>query len=184
MIKVNIERFMSDLNELRCIGASGIGKGVVRTAFSDTDIKAREWLCTKFSEIGLMPYIDPVGNTFGLAKEQSLLIGSHTDTQPEGGWLDGALGVICGLELARAAVDAGQPQISIVSFQDEEGCFGVTTGSAIWSGTLSLESADMLTDAEGITFLEARRRMPNRSEEFLDPALFREFIECHIEQRP
>ena len=97
MIKVNIERFMADLNELRCIGASGIGKGVVRTAFSDTDIKAREWLCTKFSEIGLMPYIDPVGNTFGLAKDQSVLIGSHTDTQPEGGWLDGALGVIYGL---------------------------------------------------------------------------------------
>ena len=184
MIKVNIERFMADLNELRCIGASGIGKGVVRTAFSDTDIKAREWLCTKFSEIGLMPYIDPVGNTFGLAKEQSVLIGSHTDTQPEGGWLDGALGVICGLELARAAVEANQPKISIVSFQDEEGCFGVTTGSAIWSGTLSLESADMLTDAEGITFLEARRRMPNRSEKFLDPALFSGFIECHIEQGP
>ena len=184
MIKVNIERFIADLNELRCIGASGIGKGVVRTAFSDTDIKARQWLCTKFSEIGLMPYIDPVGNTFGLAKEQSVLIGSHTDTQPEGGWLDGALGVICGLELARAAVEAGQPQISIVSFQDEEGRFGVTTGSATWSGTLSLERADMLTDAEGITFLEARRRMPNRSEEFLDPTLFDGFIECHIEQGP
>ena len=184
MIKVNIERFLSDLNELRCIGASGIGKGVVRTAFSDTDIKAREWLCTKFSEIGLMPYIDPVGNTFGLAKEQSVLIGSHTDTQPEGGWLDGALGVICGLELARAAVDAGRSQISIVSFQDEEGRFGITTGSAIWSGTLSLERADLLTDAEGITFLEARRGMLNRSEAFLDPTLFNGFIECHIEQGP
>ena len=184
MIKVNIERFMSDLNELQCIGASGIGKGVVRTAFSDTDIKAREWLCTKFSEIGLVPYIDPVGNTFGLAKEQSVLIGSHTDTQPEGGWLDGSLGVICGLELACAAVEAGQPQISIVSFQDEEGRFGVTTGSAIWSGTLSLGHADMLTDAEGITFLEARRRMRNRSEAFLDPTMFNGFIECHIEQGP
>ena len=184
MINVNIERFLSNLNDLRCIGASGKDKGVVRTAFSDTDIKAREWLCTKFSEIGLMPYIDPVGNTFGLAKEQSVLIGSHTDTQPEGGWLDGSLGVICGLELACAAVEAGQPQISIVSFQDEEGRFGVTTGSAIWSGTLSLGHADMLTDAEGITFLEARRRMPNRSEAFLDPTMFNGFIECHIEQGP
>ena len=184
MINVNIERFLSDLNELRCIGASGKGKGVVRTAFSETDIRARKWLCKKFSEIGLTPYIDPAGNTFGLAEEQSVLIGSHTDTQPEGGWLDGALGVICGLELARASVETGQPQISIVSFQDEEGRFGVTTGSAIWSGALSLERADSLTDAEGITFLEARRRMPNRSEAFLNPTLFNGFIECHIEQGP
>ena len=74
MINVNTERFLSYLNELRCIGASGIKKGVVRTAFSDTDIEAREWLCKKFSEIGLKPYIDPVGNTFGLAQEQSVLM--------------------------------------------------------------------------------------------------------------
>ena len=69
MIKVNIERFLSDLDELRCIGGSVSDRGVVRTAFSDTDIKAREWLCTKFSEIDLLPYIDPVGKTLGLAKE-------------------------------------------------------------------------------------------------------------------
>ncbi len=184
MINVNTERFLSDLNELRHIGASGIFKGVIRTAFSDTDIKGREWLCKKFSEIGLTPYIDPVGNTFGLANKRSILIGSHTDTQPEGGWLDGALGVVCGLELARAALEAGHPQISIVSFQDEEGRFGVTTGSAIWSGTLSLDRADLLTDAEGTTFLEARSRMPNCSETFLNPTLFSAFIECHIEQGP
>ena len=184
MININIERFLSNLRELRCIGASGKSKGVVRTAYSDTDIKAREWLCTKFSEIGLTPYIDPVGNTFGLAQEQSILIGSHTDTQPEGGWLDGALGVICGLELAHAAAESGNPQISIVSFQDEEGRFGVTTGSAIWSGALSLDCADLLTDSEGITFLDARKRTPNCSKTFLEPALFSGFIECHIEQGP
>ena len=74
MIKVNIERFLSGLNELQCIGASVSDRGVVRTAFSDTDIKAREWLCTKFSEIDLFSYIDPVGNTFGLAKRT---VGTH-----------------------------------------------------------------------------------------------------------
>ena len=166
---------------MKCIVASGIRKGDVRTALSDTDIEAREWLCKKFSEIGLKPYIDPVGNTFGLAREQSILIGSHTDTQPEGGWLDGALGVICGHELACTAVEAGHPQISIVSFQDEEGRFGVTTGSAIWSKTLSLDRADLLTDAEGITLLEARRRMPNCYATFLDPTFFSGFTERHIE---
>ena len=120
-MNVNPKRFLSDLHELRRIGASGVGKGVVRPAFSETDITARDWLCAKFSEIGLTPYVDPVGNTFGLAQGKSILIGSHTDTQPEGGWLDGALGVVCGLELARAAMEAGGPAISVVSFQDEEG---------------------------------------------------------------
>ena len=183
-MNVNPKRFLSDLHELRRIGASGVGKGVVRPAFSETDIAARDWLCAKFSEIGLTPYVDPVGNTFGLAQGKSILIGSHTDTQPEGGWLDGALGVVCGLELARAATEAGGPAISVVSFQDEEGRFGVTTGSAIWAGTLPLEQADNLTDANGMTFLDARDRMPNRVKEFLDPNIFSGFIECHIEQGP
>lgn len=183
-MNINPKRFLSDLHELRQIGASGVGKGVVRPAFSEVDIAARNWLCTKFSEIGLTPYIDPVGNTFGLAQGKSLLVGSHTDTQPEGGWLDGALGVICGLELARAAAEAGGPNISVVSFQDEEGRFGVTTGSAIWAGTLPIEDADTLTDAQGITFLDARERMQNRAEQFLDPNIFSGFIECHIEQGP
>ena len=91
-MNVNPKRFLSDLHELRRIGASGVGKGVVRPAFSETDMAARDWLCAKYSEIGLTPYVDPVGNTFGLAQGKSILIGSHTDTQPEGGWLDGALG--------------------------------------------------------------------------------------------
>ena len=183
-MNVNPKRFLSDLHELRKIGASGVGKGVVRPAFSETDMAARDWLCAKFSEIGLTPYVDPVGNTFGLTQGKSILIGSHTDTQPEGGWLDGALGVVCGLELARAAIEAGGPAVSVVSFQDEEGRFGVTTGSAIWAGTLPLEQADNLTDAKGTTFLGARNRMPNRATEFLDPNIFSGFIECHIEQGP
>ncbi|NCX20867.1 MAG: Zn-dependent hydrolase [Rhodobacteraceae bacterium] len=183
-MNVNPKRFLSDLHALRQIGASGVGKGVVRPAFSEMDVAARDWLCVKFSEIGLTPYIDPVGNTFGLAEGKSILIGSHTDTQPEGGWLDGSLGVICGLELARAAMESGGPAISVVSFQDEEGRFGVTTGSALWAGTLSLDQADGLTDAQGVAFLNARNWMPNRAREFLNPNSFSSFIECHIEQGP
>ncbi len=183
-MKINAERFLGDLHELRKIGASGEGKGVVRPAYTDADISAQNWLYEKFAEISLEPYSDPVGNTFGLADGSSLLIGSHIDTQPEGGWLDGALGVVCGLELARAAKEGGGPSISIVSFADEEGRFGVTTGSAIWSGTLPLEKADGLTDTHGIKFSDARARLPNRMDSFLEPSLFTGFIECHIEQGP
>ena len=62
------------------------------------------------------------------------------------------LGLICDLKFAHATFQAGHPQISLASFQDEEGCFDVTTSNAIWYGTLFLERADMLTDAEGMIF--------------------------------
>ena len=183
-MKINVERFLSDLHALRKIGASGIGKGVVRRAYTAADIEARSWLYEKFTEIGLKPFTDPVGNSFGLADGPSLLIGSHLDTQPEGGWLDGALGVVCGLELARASREVLGPSISVVNFADEEGRFGVTTGSAIWSRKLPLEKADSLTDSEGVNFSHAYACLPNRAKQFLEPSLFTGFIECHIEQGP
>ena len=184
MLPLNPERFLADLHALRTFGAAGVGKGVVRPAYSDADIAAREWLAGRMREAGLSVHVDPVGSVFGLADGPSLLVGSHSDSQPEGGWLDGALGVIAALEVARASVEAGGPPVSVVSFQDEEGRFGVTTGSAVWSGNLSLEKADGLTDRDGLTFAEARARMPGRLEAFVDPNRFSGFLEMHIEQGP
>ena len=135
-------------------------------------------------DAGLEPHFDPVGNLFGLAKGKSLLIGSHSDSQPEGGWLDGALGVIAGLEIARASKEAGGPPISVVSFQDEEGRFGVTTGSDIWSGKVALEKADTFTDNEGITLAQARGLMSDMAQDFLPHDRFTGFLEMHIEQGP
>lgn len=181
---INSKRFLSNLHELRTIGASGIGKGVVRPAYSEADLAARNWLSKKFSEAGLKPYYDPVGNLFGLAEESSVLIGSHSDTQPQGGWLDGALGVISGLELAQISCENNGPAISVVSFQDEEGRFGVTTGSAIWAGILSLEEADRLIDKAGMSFSSAREKITKVTKDFVDPKRFTGFLECHIEQGP
>lgn len=183
-ITVNPDRFLADLHALRRFGASGIGKGVVRPAYSDEDIAARQWLAERMREAGLSPHFDPVGSLFGLAEGPSLLLGSHSDTQPEGGWLDGALGVCAALEVARASREAGGPAVSVVSFQDEEGRFGVTTGSTVWSGKLSLEVADELCDREGVSFAEARGRMGHLARGFVDPGRFSGFIELHIEQGP
>ncbi|KIC38753.1 allantoate amidohydrolase [Ruegeria sp. ANG-R] len=177
---VDPTRFLADLHKLRTFGASGVGKGVVRPAYSEADIAARQWLAERMAEAGLTPHFDSVGNLFGLAEGRSLLMGSHSDSQPEGGWLDGALGVIAALEIARSS---GRP-ISAVSFQDEEGRFGVTTGSAVWSGGLPLEKADGLTDGAGISFGTARSSMAELSQGFVDPARFSGFIEMHIEQGP
>ena len=184
MTRVDPDRFLADLHRLREFGAAGVGKGVVRPAYSAPDIAAREWLAGRMREAGLVPHVDPVGNLFGLAEGRSILVGSHSDSQPEGGWLDGALGVMAALEVARASVEAGGPPVSVVSFQDEEGRFGVTTGSAIWSGNLSLDDADRQTDRAGVTFAEARAGMAGRAGDFIDPGRFSGFLEMHIEQGP
>ncbi|CAN0323534.1 unnamed protein product, partial [Chrysoparadoxa australica] len=105
-------------------------------------------------------------------------------SQPEGGWLDGALGVIAALEVARAAREAGGPPVSCVSFQDEEGRFGVTTGSAAWSGALARDRLDSLVDPQGVTLPQARAAMGDRLGDWLDPARFTGFLEMHIEQGP
>ncbi|WP_284263490.1 hydantoinase/carbamoylase family amidase [Roseicyclus amphidinii] len=183
-ILVNPARFLQDLHALRRFGGDGATKGVRRRAFSAEDIAARDWLAGRMAEAGLTPQIDPVGNLFGLAEGRSLLVGSHSDTQPEGGWLDGALGVIAGLEVARAARERGGPPVSCVSFQDEEGRFGALTGSSVWSGKLPLEAADGLTAIDGTGFAEARALLGERAGDFLDPARFTGFLEMHIEQGP
>ncbi len=182
IMQVNAKRFLADLHTLRGFGASGVGKGVVRPAYSAADMAARDWLAERMREAGLRIEIDPMGNLFGLADAPSLLMGSHSDSQPEGGWLDGALGVIAALEVARASREAGGPAISVVSFQDEEGRFGVTTGSAVWSGHLDQETADSLCDHSGVPLGEARRVVAPTGD--VDPAQFTGFIEMHIEQGP
>jgi N-carbamoyl-L-amino-acid hydrolase len=173
---------LAELDQLRRIG--GDGKGVRRPAFSDADIEARVWLAGRMKEAGLEAVADSWGNLFGLPPGDGpcLLVGSHSDTQPLGGWLDGIYGVACGLELARAAREAGGPRIAVVSFQDEEGRFGGLTGSAVWAGVLARDEADRLVDA-GIGFAELRRRACEIAEvRAALPTLFSAYIEAHIEQ--
>ena len=181
---VNPQRFLDDLHHLRSFGASGIGKGVVRPAYSEPDVAARRWLMERMRAAGLRVEVDEMGNVFGLAERPSLLLGSHTDSQPEGGWLDGALGVMAALEVARSCREAGGPPVSVVSFQDEEGRFGVTTGSAVWSGQLSNEDAGRLMDDGGVPLAVARAAMAGLVTGVVDPAQFTGFIELHIEQGP
>jgi len=176
---------LAELDELRRIG--GVGKGVSRPAFSDADIEARAWLAARMKEAGLEAVVDPWGNLFGLPPGDGpcLLVGSHSDTQPLGGWLDGIYGVACGLELARPAREAGSPRIAVVSFQDEEGRFGGLTGSAVWAGAMAEDAADRLTDAQGTTLAQARRRADGIAEVREVPStLFSAYVEAHIEQGP
>lgn len=182
---IDSNRLLADLHRLRSFGACG--KGVVRPAYSDADVAAREWLAERMREAGLRPVFDPVGNLFGLppGDDRCILLGSHSDSQPEGGWLDGAYGVVAALEAARAALESGGPPMAVVSFQDEEGRFGVLTGSRIWAGALPLDEADRLVDTAGSSLADTRRVMASLcAREFVNPARFSGFIEAHIEQGP
>ncbi|GAB5468177.1 MAG: Zn-dependent hydrolase [Rhodospirillales bacterium] len=185
VLPVRAERLLADLRHIRRIGA--VGSGVSRGAFTDADIAARQWLAQQMRAAGLEPRVDPAGNLFALppGEAPSLLIGSHSDTQPLGGWLDGIYGVMVGLEVARAALEAGPgaPRVAAVSFQDEEGRFGGLTGSRVWAGGLSLAEADGLSDAEGMGFAEARARAAEIAPLGEVPhSLFKGYLEAHIEQ--
>ena len=188
-IPANPDRLLADLDHLRTIGA--VGTGVSRMAFTDQDIAARAWLAAQMAEAGLEVTVDPCGNLFGLPPGDApcLLVGSHSDTQPLGGWLDGIYGVACGLELARAALEAGGPRIAVVSFQDEEGRFGGLGGSAVWAGRMSLAAADTTSDADGVSFGAARvaaERIGPAGAIMgeVPPSRFSAYIEAHIEQGP
>ncbi len=179
---IDADRFLKDLHHLRGFGKKG--RGVQRPAFSEPDIEARAWLVERLREAGLTPEVDPMGNVFGLADGPSLLLGSHSDSQPEGGWLDGALGVIAALEVARCAKEAGGPPVSVASFQDEEGRWGVTTGSGVWTGKLGQDEADALEDHSGVTLAKARNAMKKMVTGAVAPERFTGFVELHIEQGP
>src|SRR6202046_3120514 len=102
MPQINGTRLLTDLRRLAEFGA--YKSGVHRPTFSHEDIEARRWLAGRFTDAGLEASIDGIGNVFGrsCASGPRLLIGSHSESQNHAGWLDGALGVMYGLEVARA----------------------------------------------------------------------------------
>lgn len=182
-MEVNSERMLNDLHKFRRFGK--LGAGVARPAFSDADVEARKWLAARMATAGLTPKFDAAGNLFGLPPGAGtfLLMGSHSDSQPEGGWLDGSYGVIAALEVARAAIEAGRPAPAVVSFQDEEGRFGHLTGSRVWAGQITLAEADAFVDQQGVGFADARSVFAEVvSDDPPKPENFSYFIEAHIEQ--
>jgi N-carbamoyl-L-amino-acid hydrolase len=186
---IQSQRLLADLRHLRSIGAHG--RGVVRPAFSADDMAARRWLATRYAAAGLDATIDGVGNVLGRSRRagKALLVGSHSDTQPTGGWLDGALGVIYALEVARALAEdpatAGLP-VDIVSLQDEESRFIGCLGSRSLIGALESRMEQGVVDKDGVGLQDAMAaaglagvpRLRISSERYAG------FVEAHIEQGP
>lgn len=172
--------FLADLHALRRIGA--FKTGVHRPTYSPHDMESRQWLMQHMVAAGLEPEMDGIGNVLGRhpGPGPKLLSGSHIESQNEAGWLDGALGVIGGLALART----GLP-VDVVAFADEEGHYGSFIGSRSFTGLLEEAEMDQLSnryhdkplrqalDEAGLAGLPRMRMEPGR---------YKGFVEMHIEQ--
>jgi N-carbamoyl-L-amino-acid hydrolase len=154
-------------------------------------MEARRWLKSRYEEAGLDATIDGVGNVLGRSRQpgKALLLGSHSDTQPTGGWLDGALGVIYALEVVRAlAADDATRALAVdaVSFQDEESRFVGCLGSRSLIGALTPEMEQGAADSSGLTLAEALREagLADAPRMRLVRERYAGFVEAHIEQGP
>ena len=187
MPEINGERLKADLKKLRTFGAHE--NGVVRQALSPTDVESRQWLLAKMKAAGLDARIDNVGNVLGRSPNPgpALLMGSHTDTQPEGGWLDGAMGVIYALEIARAMSESDQTKtlaLDIGSWMDEEGAFKNFIGSGSFCEKFSFQELADVRNVDGVTLGDALQAAGYTDNEpaTLDPDRHIGYLEAHIEQ--
>jgi beta-ureidopropionase / N-carbamoyl-L-amino-acid hydrolase len=194
-MRLNPKRTVAELKELRAL--TGDENGAQRVAWTDTWLKAREWFASKVKELPVEQHHDAAGNswvTLQGALEKSLLIGGHLDSVPNGGWLDGCLDELAGLEVLRriAAEFRGRPPVTLrlVDWADEEGArFGRSLlGSSAFAGTHSIEADRSRTDRDGVKLEDALKRcdveidrFPEAEKEQKNAAAY---LELHIEQGP
>ena len=189
------KRTIAELKELRALTADA--NGAQRVAWTDTWLKARAWFTSKVQGLPIEEHYDAAGNRWITMKgesEKALLLGSHLDSVPNGGWLDGALGVMTALEVFRhfAAKYNGRPPVTVrlVDWADEEGArFGRSLlGSSAFAGTHSMDADRARTDKDGIRLEDALQRCGVAIDRFPEAASERKnaaaYLELHIEQGP
>jgi N-carbamoyl-L-amino-acid hydrolase len=193
-LQVNFERLQNDIDTLGEIGRRA-DHGIYRMALTEGDMVAREWLKNRIKDAGLELFVDGAANIHGRlgwdGKRPSVMTGSHMDTVPGAGHLDGALGVMVGLECLRRINELGLPlryPLETVAFTDEEGRFGGMVGSEAISGMLTPERIHNARDLDGITLAEAMKQLDMNAMDVLrarrSPDSIHAFVEMHIEQGP
>jgi hydantoinase/carbamoylase family amidase len=187
-------RTVEELRELREL--TGNDDGAQRVAWTDTWAQAREWLSGKLAGTGAEEETDEAGNqwfTLRGASDRTLLIGGHIDSVPNGGWLDGCLNVIAGVEVLRRLAEDGEPPLTVrlVSWADEEGArFGRSLfGSSAAAGSMSdQDELRQRKDADGVTLPDAIAAHAVDLDRALDARQQLEnavaYLELHIEQGP
>jgi N-carbamoyl-L-amino-acid hydrolase len=193
-VPLDPSRTVAELEELREL--TGDEDGAQRVAWTDTWEQAREWLRGKLDGTGVEEELDEAGNQWFTLRgdsERAVLVGGHIDSVPNGGWLDGALNVVAGVEVVRRIADEGAPPVTVrlVNWADEEGArFGRSLfGSSAAAGSMAdQDELRQLVDRDGIALpdalaehgvdldraLEARRQLDSAAA----------YLELHIEQGP
>ncbi len=187
------DRTIDELKELRAL--TGTADGAQRVAFTPTWAAARQWLRGKLAELPVEVHQDAGGNLWATLRgttDRELLIGGHLDSVPNGGWLDGCLNVVAGLEVLRRMAAGGTPAVTVrlVDWCDEEGArFGRSLfGSSAASGALVADEVRDLTDRDGVKLADAAREfgidVDHATDARAELANAAAYLELHIEQGP
>ena len=195
---IDAKRFERNFNAISEFGALK-GGGLTRLAFSKEDLEAREFLINLIEKNGFKLKIDNVGNIYAIyddgceADAKPVCVGSHIDSVPNGGFYDGTLGVMAGLEALSSIKEAGiklKRPLWLINFSCEESSRfkTATIGSKIISGKLSQQRLHELKDEDGISLFEAMSAAGFKPQN-LDEAILKEnslhaYLELHIEQGP
>jgi beta-ureidopropionase / N-carbamoyl-L-amino-acid hydrolase len=197
MTTVNAARLHARIAALARFGALP-GGGVTRSCWSPPHEDARAWLLDEIGAAGLTGWVDPAGNVFGglgassfNATTPAVVTGSHIDTVPEGGILDGALGVLAGLECIHAIREAGatpRRPLVVAAWSDEEGRYGSLFGSRAFCGRLDPAAIPTMAAVDGEHLVDAMARAgfdAAKAPGAAAPAgAVHAYVELHIEQGP
>jgi len=192
---IDSKAVLADLDELRALTANE--DGAQRVAWSPMWLKAHAWFEEKLAGLPAEHHYDAAGNhwvTLRGESQKALVLGSHLDSVPNGGWLDGCLGVLAGLEVLRSIVreTSGRPPVTVrlVDWADEEGArFGRSLfGSSAFAGTHSIAADRVRVDRDGTTLETALKQcgvdVENIGEASVEEADIAAYLELHIEQGP
>lgn len=192
--QIDFDRLKADVEALSQIGRQD-DHGISRRAFTDTDMEARAWLRGRIEDAGLELHQDGAASIHGRlgwdGQRPSVIMGSHIDTVPGGGPLDGALGVLVGLECLRRIKELDRPlrhPLECVAFSDEEGRFGGLLGSQAIAGVLNPNDIRQARDLEGVSLVDAMKAHGLDAMDALaarrTPESIAAYLELHIEQGP
>jgi N-carbamoyl-L-amino-acid hydrolase len=189
------QRVISDLQALRALTADD--RGAQRIAWSPMWLKARAWFLSKLEGLPVEHHYDAAGNSWTTLKgdsDRELILGSHLDSVPNGGWLDGCLGVLAAFEVLRSLSEEfhGKPPVTIrvVDWADEEGArFGRSLfGSSAFAGTHTIEADRKRVDGDGVRLEDALRQcgvdVEGIGKADVERGKAAAYLELHIEQGP
>jgi beta-ureidopropionase / N-carbamoyl-L-amino-acid hydrolase len=192
MTTIALPRLRQHIDALARFGGLS-GGGVTRPCWSPQHEEARAWLLARMKDAGLDTHVDAAGNVFGRlgSAGPAVYTGSHIDTVPEGGILDGALGVLAGLECLQTIRESGAAHrlpLVVAAWSDEEGRYGSLFGSRAFIGQLDPATVADLAAVDGERLAEAMARAGFDASRAhiaaVDPTTVAAYVELHIEQGP